>query len=116
MTDANREWTLENALKILHHPTVDAKSWSEAVEWLLLYGPPEVQELLQDSAAIATEKTFPDLKPAGCTGEGEMVFDVAELAKALDISNEEAVKLLADKEKRHGRRQIFDGDETFKVQ
>ena len=50
-----QQWTLESALAVLEHPTVDSKLWAEAVEWLLVYGPPEVRELL-----TAVRDTGPD--------------------------------------------------------
>ena len=33
-------WDLESAMKVLTHDSVDSKLWAEAVEWLILYGPP----------------------------------------------------------------------------
>jgi hypothetical protein len=73
MTEFKKEWTLENAMEILQHPTVDSKIWAEAVEWLLLYGPPEVKEKLSEASGYATGKEFPDLKPEGFVGDGELV-------------------------------------------
>ena len=36
MTAFKQEWTVDSAMEILQHPTVDSKLWAEAVEWLLL--------------------------------------------------------------------------------
>ena len=40
------QWTVESAMRIVQHPTVDSELWASAVEWLLLHGPPEIRELL----------------------------------------------------------------------
>ena len=40
--DFKDEWDLDTALKVVQNKTVDSKLWAEAVEWLLLYGPPEI--------------------------------------------------------------------------
>ena len=34
MTTFKEEWTVESAMAILSHPTVDSEIWAEAVEWL----------------------------------------------------------------------------------
>ena len=110
------EWTVETALEILQHPTVDSKPWSEAVEWLLLYGPPEIQELLQQASGHATRDSFPELTPIGFTADGQPCYSVAELAKALGISEQEAAESISEKEQQHGVRQLFDEEETTKLQ
>ena len=83
MTDFKQEWTVESALKILQHPTVESKIWAEAVEWLMLYGPPEIKEMLSTASSYATSKEFPDLKPEGFTEDGDPVYSVSQVAKAL---------------------------------
>ncbi len=110
------EWTVETAMEILQHPTVDSKVWSEAVEWLLLYGPPEVQELLQQASGHAIRDSFPELAPIGFTADGEPCYSVAELAKSLGISEQEAAEIISEKEQQHGVRQLFDEEETTKLQ
>ena len=107
---------METAMEILQHPTVDSKIWSEAVEWLLLYGPPEVQELLQQASGHATRDSFPDLTPVGFTADGEPCYSVAELAKSLNISEQQAAEILAEKEQQHGIRQLFEEEETTGMQ
>lgn len=116
MTEFKREWTVESAMQILQHPTVDSKIWADAVEWLLLYGPPGIKEKLTDASSYATSKEFPDLKPEGFTGEGELVYSVAEMAQALGISEEEAAEIIAEKQQKHGVQQLFDVQSTKKVQ
>ena len=97
-----QEWTLESALAVLNHPTVDSKLWAEAVEWLLVYGPPEVRALLPAASGHAPRASFPELKPQGYGPDGSPCYDIAELARSLGISEEEARRQLAEKEARHG--------------
>ncbi|NOQ45323.1 MAG: hypothetical protein GQ559_01390 [Desulfobulbaceae bacterium] len=116
MTEFKKEWTVESAMEIMQHPTVDSKIWAEAVEWLLLYGPPEVQELLSQSSGHATRESFPDLKPEGFTKDGEPCYNIAAIAKSLGISEEEAAGMVAEKEAKHGIRQLYEEQETTKLQ
>lgn len=85
------EWDIESALKVLEHKTVDSKLWAEAVEWLILYGPPEIQKLLLEASTHATESSFPELKPSHYTDDGQPYYDIAALAAELGTT-EEAVR------------------------
>ena len=87
-----QQWTLESALAVLEHPTVDSKLWAEAVEWLLVYGPPEVRELLTAASGHATRASFPELKPQGYGPDGSPCYDIGDLARSLGISEEDVVK------------------------
>ncbi len=92
------QWTLSSALKILQHPTVDAKTWAEAVEWLLRYGPKSIRDILLDASSEATQTQFTDLEPVGYSAEGRPFYDAKALAAMLNISEEEATQHLAEKE------------------
>ena len=116
MTDFKKEWTVESAMEILQHPTVDSEIWAEAVEWLLLYGPPEIQGILKESSGYATSREFPELKPQGFDEDGEPVYSVAEIAEALNISEEEAGEMIAKKEAKHGMLHRLADQESKKVQ
>lgn len=116
MTELKKEWSVESAMAIVQHPTVDSKIWAEAVEWLLLYGPPEIQEMLRGASTYATGKEFPELKPQGFAGDGELVYSVGEIARALGISEEEAAEIITEKEQKHGVQQLFNEYNTRKVQ
>lgn len=110
------EWTLESALKILQHPTVDSKIWAEAVEWLMIFGPPEIQELLQAASGHATKESFPELQPQGYGPDGTPCYDISELAASLGISEEEAQEKLQEMEAKHGMQHGFGDDETSILQ
>ena len=94
-------WDLQSAMKVLEHDTVDSKLWAEAVEWLILYGPPEIQELLLEASATATNSSFPNLTPARFTPSGQPIYDIKALAQTLGVSEEEVKKILKEKEKTH---------------
>ena len=116
MTEFKKEWNVESAMEILQHPTVDSKIWAEAVEWLLLYGPPEIKEMLTGASGYATDKEFPELKPQGFAGDGELVYSVGEIARALGISEDEAAEIIAEKQQKHGIQQLFNTKNTKKMQ
>lgn len=109
-------FTLDNALYILQHPTVDSKIWAEAVEWLLLYGPADIQEILLSASDSATASCFPDLKVTGYSENGEPVYDVDALAGALGISVDEAQEILERKLKNHGGHQRLTANGLAKLQ
>jgi len=110
------EWDLKNALAVLRHQSVDAKTWAEAVEWLLLFGPSEIQELLLQASTMATDEHFPELKATGYTRDGQPCYDIDAVARTLNISTEKAKKIIAKKEMAHGMRHFIDEDETWKIQ
>ncbi len=110
------EWDEESAMKVLKHPTVDAKLWSEAVEWLMLYGPEEVRQILLNSAGTATNECFPDLKAKGYAADGQPCYSVDDLAKNLNISEDEARIMIQEKEKAHKLHHFIDEEDTMKVQ
>ena len=116
MTEFKKEWNVESAMEILQHPTVESKIWAEAVEWLLLYGPAEMKEMLTGASSYATDKEFPELKPQGFAGDGELVYSVGEIAQALGISEDEAAEIIAAKQQKHGVQQLFTTKNTKKMQ
>lgn len=106
------EWNLETAMKVLEHKTVDSKLWAEAVEWLILYGPPEIKKLLMEASAHATASSFPELQPTGYTTEGQPLYDVSNLAQQLGITEDEVRKIIEEKEKLHKEQSIIQGSPT----
>ena len=105
-------WDLESAMKVLAHDSVDSKLWAEAVEWLMLYGPPEIRQMLLDASTTATNTSFPHLKPSHYTPDGQACYNIGELAKSLGINEDEAKKILKQKEEEHQFQQLIDEDET----
>lgn len=116
MTTFKEEWTVAAAMEILRHPTVDSAIWASAVEWLLLYGPPEIRELLTQASSHATSTSFPELKPQHFAPDGTPCYDIAELARMLGISEEEAREQLLEKERKHGVQHLLSEDETTTLQ
>ncbi len=116
MTSFKKEWNLETAMEILQHPTVDSEIWAEAVEWLMIYGPPEVKELLSQASGHATKENFPELEPLGFDQDGNPCYSIPQLAAALGISEEEAAESIAAKEKKHGVGHLIDSDDTTPLQ
>jgi len=101
-------WDLESAMKVLAHDTVDSKLWAEAVEWLINYGPPEIQQLLLEASAVATNTSFPELTPSHYDTNGQPCYNVEELANSLGIEENEVKKILREKEVEHQSQQLLE--------
>lgn len=114
--DIKDQWTIETAMEVLQHKTVDSKLWAEAVEWLILYGPPEIRDLLLQSSSTATSQCFPELKATGYAPDGQPCYNVAEIASSLQISEKEAKEIIARKQEEHGMPHFIDETDTHKVQ
>ena len=110
------EWDVDSAMKVLQHQTVDAKLWAEAVEWLMLYGPDEIREILLNASGTATHECFPDLQAKGYAADGMPCYTVEDLAKSLDISEDAAREMIQEKEKNHELHHFIDEEDTMKVQ
>ncbi|MEN8189799.1 MAG: hypothetical protein ABFS19_08125 [Thermodesulfobacteriota bacterium] len=110
------QWTVEAAVKVLEHKTVDAKLWAEAVEWLILYGPPKIRKLLLQSSDTATTECFPELKATAYSLDGQPCYTVAEVAQTLGISEEKARETIARKQDEHQVPHFIDEDDTVKLQ
>ena len=109
-------WNLKMALKVLESETVDSKLWSEAVEWLLLFGPPEIKEMILQSSGMATRECFPSLNAQGFTDDGQPYYTIKDLADALNVTEEAILEKMADKEDQQGVRCLVDETETRKLQ
>jgi hypothetical protein len=116
MGNLKQQWDLKMALAVLENQTVDADLWSEAVEWLMLYGPPEIKDLLSQASTLATRQEFPELSPLGYTADGEPLYDIKTLAKSLGITVEEATEQLLKKEQKQNIQHLFANDEAMKIQ
>lgn len=116
MKTFKEEWTVESATAILGHPTVESEIWAEAVEWLLVYGPPEIRKLLHQASGHATKKQFPNLKAQRFGPDGNPCYDIAALAQSLGISEEDARNQLLEKEMKHGVQHGYSDDDTTVLQ
>ncbi len=116
MTSFKEEWSLEMALEVLKNKSVESKIWSEAAKWIMLYGPPELQEVLRQASSIATNSCFPELEPERYTRSGEPCYDIEKIAEALGITRQEAVEKMAEIEYEQGIQHLFDTSETENIQ
>lgn len=114
--DLREQWDLQSALAVLKHQTVDAKIWAEAVEWLILYGPDNIRELLLDSSGTATHSCFPELQAKGYAPDGQPCYTIEDMANAMEISEDEAREILKSKEKAHNIHHFINEEDTMKVQ
>ena len=112
--DFKDHWNLDTALKIVQNKTVDSKLWAEAVEWLLLYGPPEIVSVLLQASGYATDQCFPELQPS-YTHDGSPVYDAADLAESLGMDEQEVVRILKNKEQSHKLFRMFHKDDSETV-
>lgn len=104
------------ALEVLGNETVDSELWVEAVKWLMLYGPPEIKQLLGEAAGTATNSCFPGLQAKRFTKDGQLCYDIWELAETLGISEEEVRAKIAALEEEHGAQHIFAQSDIHKIQ
>ncbi|MEN8139909.1 MAG: hypothetical protein ABFR97_01650 [Thermodesulfobacteriota bacterium] len=115
MSKIKQEWDKEMAMAVLENPSVDSETWASAVEWLLLYGPPEIKDLLSQASATATEDCFPKLTPTSYSPDGQPLYDIKELAQALGLSEEETRQRLEEREAEQGSRHLFGPEQAMKV-
>ncbi len=101
------QWNLETAMEILQHQTVDSKLWAEAVEWLMLFGPPEIQQLLLKASGIATHTYFPELQPSSISADGQPYYDIAAIARSLGVDEDEVREIIRKKEVEHQMRHLL---------
>ena len=116
MVSFKEQWNLEMALEVLKSETVASRPWSEAAKWILLYGPPELQEIMRQASGIATHSCFPQLEPEHYTESGEPCYDIEKLAEVLGVSRLEALQKMAELEDELGIQHLIDSSETSKIQ
>jgi len=110
------EWDLSMALQVLQSETVDSKVWSDAVKWLLLFGPAEIRELISQASSVATSEFFPELSPIGYTEKGEPLYDIKKLAESLGMSEEEALAKMKEIEAEAGGPGLYDASRASRLQ
>lgn len=104
------------ALSVIEHQTVDSALWVEAAEWLMLHGPQDIREVMQQASVMANKEIFPTMAPAGFNLAGEPCYDVKELAGALGLSEADLLQQLEETERRQGVRHVFEQLETKEIQ
>ena len=103
------------AMEVLASPNIDGESWSEAVKWLLLYGPPEVREMIQQASSLAFSEHFPGIEAKGYSAEGSPFYDLQDIAAALGVPAAEVADKLAELQFEEGVKVFVEGDHVFKV-
>lgn len=115
MTPFKEQWDLAMALQVLQSETVDSRTWSEAVKWLFLFGPPEIREMISLASSQATSSFFPELAPVGYNDEGQPMYNIKELARSLGMDEEEALEKMRELESETGLRSIYAAAEAGKI-
>jgi len=109
------DWNLKDAMAVILNPTVDSRTWAEAVEWMMLYGPPGAREAIEMASISATCNCLPEIKPDGINREGELCYNIAGLARAMGMSEDEVGEKLNRLQAEKNRQFIFAKDETGSV-
>lgn len=115
MTDFNKQWDLEMAMTVLGNPDVDGKLWSEAVKWLLLYGPPQVKDLLGQASSFAFNEYFPKVLAKGYGDDGQPFYALQDIAAALGVEEREVGAKLAELQFEEGVEVFVEGDRVYQV-
>jgi hypothetical protein len=115
MTSLKEQWNLEMALTVLTSETVGSETWAEAAKWIMLYGPPELRDVMRQASSSATKSCFPELKPDRYTEDGEPCYDIEMIAEALGVTREEALEMMMELEDELDIQHIFDSSETTKL-
>lgn len=113
--DCKDLWDLEMALAVLGSETVDGVLWSEAVKWLMLYGPPELRTLLAAASAASLAQSFPGVRVKGHGDSGQTYYALDDLAEALGLPAEAAVERLLELQLAFGVELLVDGYQVHKV-
>jgi len=103
------------ALEVLASESVEAGLWSEAVRWLLLYGPPPLRDLLDEAANKAFAQGFPGVLPQGYDQSGQPYYDLHQLAAAQGVPVAEVAEHLTRLQETVGLELLVDGDRVYKV-
>jgi len=115
LSEFKDQWSQEMALEVLASENVDAGLWSEAVRWLLLYGPAELRDLLGEAANTAVAQCFPGVRPRGYDQAGQPYYDLKELAAAQGVPVEEVAESLARLQETVGLELLVAGGRVYRV-
>lgn len=109
------QWDLEMALAVLGSETVDGGPWAEAVKWLLLYGPPELREVLAAASSASFAQCFPGVRVSGHSDSGQPYYSLADLAEAQGIPVTEAAERLVELQSSLGVEFLIEDNRVYKV-
>ncbi|MDF1578882.1 MAG: hypothetical protein RQ753_03945 [Desulfurivibrionaceae bacterium] len=115
MMEFKEQWNLGMAMEVLASPNVDGEVWSEAVKWLLLYGPPRIKEILEQASSHAFNEYLPQLQPRGYGDDGQAYYDLGEIAAALGVEEDEVAARLAELQFEEGVEVFVEGDRVYKL-
>ncbi len=110
------EWDIKTALAVIMSKGVDSRTWAEAVEWVMLFGPPTLRETIEAASMTATCDCLPEVRAAGINADGEICYDIADLARALGVGEEELGEKINRLQAEKKRRIIFNKDEIGSIQ
>ena len=115
MSDFKEQWDVEMAMEVLGNQDVDGQTWSEAVKWLLLYGPPKVKEILGNAASFAFSEYFPQVKAQGYGEDGQPFYDLKDIASSLGVEEGQVAAKLAELQFEEGVEVFVEGDRVYTV-
>ncbi|NTV13501.1 MAG: hypothetical protein HGA96_06165 [Desulfobulbaceae bacterium] len=115
MAELKKQWNFEMALEVLSSETVDAGLWSEAVKWLLFYGPTELREMLNLASSSSFSQCYPRVRVKGHIDSGQPCYAVADLAEILGVSAETAVEQLQEIQAELGGEFLVTDDQVCKI-
>ena len=109
--DFKDHWSLDTALKVVQNQTVDSQLWAEAVEWLLLYGPPEIVSILLKASGYATQHCLPELQIAGqAPPKTSDQASFADPAQPMAFSEKDLKKIIEEREDKHQTGTVIAGN------
>lgn len=114
--DFKDQWNMEMAMQVLVSDSVDSTTWAEAVKWLILYGPLELQKVLLDASGQATRAFFPELKPSAFSRDGEPLYRMDHIAEALGVNPDSMKENLENSLSETGAVLLHAEEDTFKIQ
>jgi hypothetical protein len=115
MSDFSKQWNTEMAMEVLASQDVDGVLWSEAVKWLLLYGPPQIKELLGRASSFAFSEYFPEVQAKGYGDDGQPFYDLHDIARSLGVEAGEVAAKLAELQFEEGVEVFVEGDRVYTV-
>lgn len=115
MAEIKTQWNLEMALEVLASETVEAGLWSEAVKWLLLYGPPELREMLNLASNSSFNQCFPRVRVKGHNNSGHPCYALADLAEVLGMSVEAAAEQIQEIQSEFGGELLVTDEQVSKL-